>query len=177
MKPNTMHLLFTTLLLRCALIAGIFVIHRSREAKISRGAACVPNTTLGALLAQSRQRCTLACIKETFRRFQCPKVRLSHSKEVHLHVRHVCMMFRNPKPCTRLGKILPPGYMHRSNSRLQSGSMASEVEYSDMWIDMWKDGIAPGQASSTIVTAFRTKARDESCSCLLVQCQGLLAEI
>ena len=30
--------------------------------------------------------------------------------------------------------------------------MASETEYSNMWIDMWKDGIAPGQASSTVVT-------------------------
>ena len=55
--------------------------------------------------------------------------------------------------------------------------MASEAEYSNMWIDMWKDGIAPGQASSTVVTAFRTKTLDRLCCCLSVQCQGLLAEI
>ena len=45
MKPDTMRLLSPTLLFRCALDLGIMVLHRSREAKISRGAACVPNTT------------------------------------------------------------------------------------------------------------------------------------
>ncbi|CAK0786945.1 hypothetical protein CVIRNUC_010159 [Coccomyxa viridis] len=71
MKPSTMHLLSRSLLCRRALDAGVFIVHRSREAKISRGAACVPNTT--------------------------------------------------------------------------GGKMAAEAEYADMWINMWKDGILPGQ--------------------------------
>ena len=43
--------------------------------------------------------------------------------------------------------------------------MASKAEYSNMWIDMWKDGIAPGQASSTVVTALRTKTLVRFCAC------------
>ena len=35
--------------------------------------------------------------------------------------------------------------------------MASEAEYAEMWVNMWKDGIAPGQASSTVVMAFNAK--------------------
>ena len=35
--------------------------------------------------------------------------------------------------------------------------MAAEAEYADMWINMWKDGILPGQASSSIVTVFNAK--------------------
>ena len=32
--------------------------------------------------------------------------------------------------------------------------MSAEAKYSDRWINIWKDGLAPGQASSIVVTAF-----------------------
>ena len=90
-------------------------------------------------------------------------------------MRQVCLIFLCPKPCTRVGKHSPTEYICRSSVRVQSSGMAAEAEYSIMWVDMWKDGIAPGQASSTTVTTLNTKTWSRFSSSL--QSQGLLAEI
>ena len=154
MKSNTTLWLSLAIPFGCQSDAAVFLTHRSREAKIAQ--LVCPTQCMSALLAQSRQKCIEAGIAQYSREFQCPKVRLLHSKEVHLLVRHVCMIFLSPKPCTCLGRYTPNKVLHCSFVKVQRVGMSAEAKYSDRWINIWKDGLDPGQASSIIITPFST---------------------
>lgn len=69
----------------------------------------------------------------------------SSLKGVEPSVRHVSRMFRLGKPYTHLGRDINSTSLKTTSVKRSSVSMSAEGNYSDRWLNLWKEGLAPGQ--------------------------------